>query len=549
MQEYNQQTNEDDDVVHHDLYLSRPQMRAILADPKELYLHTGRRTGKTTEVISHLTANRVEDMPKAAFLMMGRTYKQVLTRTLPGTIQGWAKRGYIEDIHYVIGKRPPSDWPKAFGAPVDFKHYISFYTGTGFHIGSQDRPGLVNSLTVWGIFGDESKLLLEDRFKEDAMPTNSGPLHYFPDNPHNRCIVLTSSMPPMPDGKWLVDMEKRMDKKQIETIIRIAHTIEVLKEELLRKPEHHARLTRKITGLTKFLNKLRKNSVMYEEASTFANVHVLGLDYLKQERSVLKNFFKTEILSLRQDAPEGGFYANMSTKNFYTDFNYTHYDRYSHKNIQSNSLGDNDCVKSQPLIIGMDFGPNFNCIVTGQRFDGQHKLKYINAHWAGLKKIVDDVVEDWCDYYEYHPTKEVIFHHDKTGNNKTGLEKDTYAERVMRILRRRGWNVDQKTIGGANPRHLQKYLLWNLALPGNDHKFPTIQINQDNCEQLKVSMENSLVVEKQGMVSKDKSIERRASVPPEDATHLSDAADTIILGEYEHLLREIDVHHPGILIR
>ena len=548
------------EINSEDLYLNIPQMRVLLADPKELYFHAGRRLGKSTEVIAHLTAKRVHDMPRASFLMMGRTYKQVLTRTLPGTIKGWNKRGYHEGTHYVIGTRPPANWPKAMNAPVkDWTHFISWYTGAGFHIGSQDRAGLVNSLTVWGIFGDESKLLLEERFKEDAMPTNSGETHIFKDCPHNRTVVLTSSMPSMPEGKWLFDMEKRMNVKQIEAILKVAIYIEEIKAEAA-KPEiqHYPQALKektykyfasKLAKYTKVLRTLRHNSVMYEEASTIANVQILGTDYIKQQKATLKNFFKPEILSIRSATAEDNFYNTISSNNFYTDVDYSHYDKFSYKTVQVNSLGDRDCVKSKPLIIGMDFGAKFNCIITAQRFDSINTLKFINNHYAGQHKLVDDVVRDWCKYYQYHPTREVIFHHDRTGNNRTGLDKETYAERVMRILRSHNWEVSQRTEGGANPRHLEKYLLWNLSLPGKDTKYPFILFNLENCEQLKISMENSKTIDKDGVISKDKSIERRQSVPPEDATHLSDAADTIIYGEYYNTLDECNLDYAGVIIR
>lgn len=535
----------------HDLYLNIPQMRCILADPKELFAHMGRRLGKSTEIIAHLTSNRVHDMPRAAFLLMGRTYKQVLTRTLPGTVHGWEKRGFYEDVHYVIGRKPPPEWPKAFGAPVkDYKHYISWYTGTGFHIGSQDRPGLVNSLTVWGIFADESKLLLEERFKEDAMPTNSGPKHYFKDSPHNQTLVLTSSMPSLPDGKWLLEMEKRMNPKQIEEIIKLAIYLEEAKADYNDPKNEYfrPRILKKISTLQHLLNLKRQNSVMYIEASTIANIHVLGADYIRNQRNILKKFFVPEILSLRPESTEGGFYANLTKKNFYVDFDYSYYDKFNHRKVSESAMGDRDCVKSQPLIMGMDFGAKFNCIVTAQRFDSINTIKFIKNHYVGSPRIVDDVVNDWCDYYQHHPRKQVEFHHDKTGNNKTGLDRETYAERVMRILRHRGWEVNQHTMGGSNPRHLKKYLLWNLSFPGKDMRFPIVQINQENCAQLKVSMENSLVKEREGVLSKDKRIEQKDAIPPEDATHLSDAADTIMLGEYEHLLTDDDlsIAHIGV---
>lgn len=539
-----------------DLYLNIPQLQCILADPKELYANMGRGLGKSTEIIAHLTANRVYDMPKAGFLIMGRTYKQILTKTLPATIDGWSKRGFVEGVHYVIGEKPP--WNvKAFGAPVkDFTHFISFYTGTGFHLGSQDRQGLVNSLTVWGIFGDESKLLLEERFKEDAMPTLRGNLNAFPDNPHNRSIVLTSSMPPLPDGQWLYDMEKRMNENKMRAIINLAWFVEDLKARYAEAGEYFKpRIAKKIGVYERKLNKWRLDKdgqVMYVEASSLANIHILRPDYILQQKEILKGKFRTEILNLRPKRGESLFYANLAPRHFYTDFNYPYLDRFNYKNIKENDncQGDNDLVKSNPLIIGMDFGPNFNCIVTAQKVVSLREIRFLKNHWVKSPKIIDHVCQEWCDYYHTHSNRDLTFYYDNTGNNRQANSDITYAQQAAAVFRRNGWNVSLRTIGGSNPQHDKKHLLWNLMLLEEDKSFYRVRINESNASDLKHSMEFAPSKEDtNGKTRKDKSSEKKPTVPPEEATHLSDAADTIVFGEFQNALDLIDNVYYDVIIR
>jgi len=536
-----------------DLYLNIPQMQCLLADPKELYANMGRGLGKSTEIIAHLTANRVQDMPKAGFLIMGRTYKQILTKTLPATVDGWSKRGLIEGVHYVIGEKPP--FPvKAFGAPVkDFTHFISFYTGTGFHLGSQDRAGLVNSLTVWGIFGDESKLLMEDRFKEDAMPTLRGNLNVFAGNPHNRCVVLTSSMPPLPEGQWLYDMEKRMDPKKIEAIINLSWFVETLKAEYQETNEFFKpRIAKKIKLYERKLNQWRQGSVMYIEASSLANIHILRPDYIAQQRDILKGKFRTEILNFRPMKGESLFYANLGPQHFYTDFNYNHFDRFTYKTAAQNDncLGDNDLVKNQPLIIGMDFGANLNSIVTAQRIESLKEMRFLKNHFVKPPKIIDHVCEDWCDYYSSHSNRDLSFYYDSTGNNRQANTDLTFSDQATRIFEKHGWNVTRKTIGGSNPQHDKKYLLWNLMLLEKDRALYKVRINESNAAELKHSMEFAPAKEdSNGKVVKDKASERKKSVPAEEATHLSDAADTIIFGEFRSALDSFGSSYYDIKVR
>ncbi len=545
------------DTQTNDLYLNIPQMQCILADPKELYAHMGRGLGKSTEIIAHLSANRVYDMPRAGFLIMGRTYKQILTLTLPATIVGWEKRGLIEGVHFVVGEKPP--WNvKAYGAPVkDYTHFISFYTGTGFHLGSQDRAGLVNSLTVWGIFGDESKNFIEDRLKEDAMPTLRGSLNAFQGNPHNRCIVLTSSMPSLPDGQWLFDMEKRMNAKKMQAIINLAWFVEDLKAQFNEAGEYFKpRIAKKIALYQRKLNKWRLDKdgqVLYMESSSLANIHILRPDYILQQKEILKGKFNTEILNLRPKRGESLFYANLAPRHYYTDFNYAYLDRFNHKNIKENDdcEGDNDRVKGVPLIIGMDFGPNFNCIVTVQKVESLREIRFLKNHWVKSPKIIDHVCQEWCDYYRKHNTRELTFYYDNTGNNPQANSDLTYAQQAASVFRANGWDVTFKTIGGSNPQHDKKHLLWNLMLLEQDRGLYKIRINESNASDLKHSMEFAPAKEdSKGKTRKDKDSEKKKTIPPEEATHLSDAADTIIFGEFRNALDLLDVSsYYDILVR
>lgn len=66
-------------------YLNEAQARVILIDPKIFVIIAGRRLGKSSEIIAHPLSNRVFDMPGSSWLLLGRTYKQILERTLPAT--------------------------------------------------------------------------------------------------------------------------------------------------------------------------------------------------------------------------------------------------------------------------------------------------------------------------------------------------------------------------------------------------------------------------------------------------------------------------------
>ena len=512
-------------------YLNEAQARVILIDPKIFVIIAGRRLGKSSEIIAHPLSNRVFDMPGSSWLLLGRTYKQILERTLPATKTGWAKRGYYEDTHYVIGKKPPKNWPRPKIEPSDWGHTIAWITGTVMPIGSQDREGLVNSLTCHGLAADEAKLLNQKRFQEDALPVVSAPISQFPDSPHNRSIMLCSSMPSLPDGQWLLDYAKLMDKEQIDIILALAVKIELEKEKFhaCENRQVKANLAVKIRRMQEQLRLLRMNSVYYGEASTLANLPILGWDYIEQQQAILGDKFKQEILNLRPRT-DSAFYAKMTDRHWISMADYSAIDTLGFSGSKDFTCLCDRYDRDAPLLIGMDFGANINCIVTAQRSREINMIRFIAEHWLKFPYIQDDVAVKWCRYYEPHKCKKVTFYYDNTGNNRPGNARITRADQVKKILESHGWEVIKGTEGGANVLHDHKHRLINSALDEKTPSLPSLRFNEANLECTRESMMYARAIESKNVIKKDKSSERKP-IPQEYATHLSDALDTILIGE------------------
>ena len=187
--------------------------------------------------------------------------------------------------------------------------------------------------------------------------------------------------------------------------------------------------------------------------------------------------------------------------------------------------------RDAPLLIGMDFGANINCMVTAQRSQEVNMIRFLAEHWLKDPYIQDDVVEKWCRYYEPHKCKEVTFYYDNTGNNRTGNTRITRADQVTKILEKHGWKVTQGTKGGANVLHDHKHRLINSALDEKTPSLPALRFNEANLECTRESMMYARAIEgSNNVIKKDKSSERK-NIPQEYATHLSDALDTILIGE------------------
>src|SRR5581483_6810433 len=125
------------------LTLNKPQIRASLAKWLILVLIWSRGTGKSTFIawIIHLI---VRFMPRSCSTVIGRTYHQIMTRTMPSTIASLERLGYYKDVHYFIGKRPPKtwNWPEPYEPPLSYDYVMIWYNGTAFEFVSQDREGM-----------------------------------------------------------------------------------------------------------------------------------------------------------------------------------------------------------------------------------------------------------------------------------------------------------------------------------------------------------------------------------------------------------------------
>ena len=104
------------------------------------------------------------------------------------------------------------------------------------------------------------------------------------------------------------------------------------------------------------------------------------------------------------------------------------------------------------------------------------------------------------------------------------------------MLRLAGWQVYNKTPNTNNPSHILKFRLLNDILEENNKILPFVRINEDNCPNLIVSMENAGLKQKKDSFEKDKSSERSKKIAQEHATHLSDCFDYLLWWKYAYLL-------------
>ena len=90
-----------------EVVLNAAQLAAVLAvtvlKKTKIFLEWGRGTGKSF-ILAFFMKEMVKQMPGACFALVGSTYQQILSRTLPSTKKGLAVLGLYEGYDYVVEK-------------------------------------------------------------------------------------------------------------------------------------------------------------------------------------------------------------------------------------------------------------------------------------------------------------------------------------------------------------------------------------------------------------------------------------------------------------
>ena len=184
------------------VYFNKPQLLTQYIGAKTTVIVAGRRTGKTDSIVSPFVLRNMQRMPSSTGGIVVPTFKHGLTNTLPGLLAAWKRWGYINGVHYVVGRKPPKSFSKPITEPADYEHVITFYNGSVAIIISQDRPGSSNSLTLSWLLIDEAKFIDYNKLKDETLPANGGIRSYFGHHSFNHSMMVLSDMPQTTKGSW-----------------------------------------------------------------------------------------------------------------------------------------------------------------------------------------------------------------------------------------------------------------------------------------------------------------------------------------------------------
>lgn len=524
------------------IYFNNPQLLTLLIGANTSVIVAGRRTGKTDSIAAPFALRNMQRMPGSTGGVVVPTFKHGLTNTLPGLLAAWKRWGFLNGLHYVVGRRPPKSFKQPIIEPNDYEHVISFYNGSCAVIISQDRPGSSNSLTLSWLLVDEAKFIDYQKLKDETLPANGGIKSHFGCHSFNHSMMVLSDMPQTQKGSWFLHYRDKMDTDLIRTIEGTVFEIWRTKQRVRSLNGRGEAVPPYLKGylrrLDRNLNQLRSVAVYYREYSSIENLQLLGENYIKQmKRDLTPLTFQTSILCQRIGIAKDGFYSSMREGHKYDASEFAQLDEYYQNTIVSpngmpvkiDSRSDADVQPDRPICIGMDYNANINWIVAGQP-DGR-RLNIIKSFYVKFERKIPALVEDFCRYYAEHRNKTVVFYYDATalGSNYAVNEQD-FRWVVVHEFERHGWQVEPVYIG--NPmRHDEKYLLINQGFAGKQRLMPFF--NRQNNDDLILAIQAAGVSRGRNGFRKDKGGEKLAESEEnllEHRTDGTDAFDTLYIG-------------------
>ncbi|MEM9928520.1 MAG: hypothetical protein AAF840_01750 [Bacteroidota bacterium] len=489
-----------------------PQVFAAYTPQQMRVLEWGRGTGKTT-TLAGTVYRCVREMPRSTGLFIVPNYQFALSHIIGSLVKGLEMYGLYQNLHYFISEKPPRKWRKSWGRayepPQDYKHYVTFWNGTGMHLISHDVPSAGRGLNSDWIIGDEAALLDPAKLQENTDPTRRGTNQFvFGNCPLLGLRMYVSSTPITPQGRWMFKLE----------------------DQARQQPD----------------------KIMYHRATCQYNLHNLRPGYLEDAKAIAYNswVFNAEYMGIRPRFTKDSFYPLFdSDKHCYREKTVDG-EQYHLLTETTNCRGDLDLTRGVPLILGMDWGASINCLTVNQYLRSINEYRTLKDMFVlgEDQKIQDDLFKEFHEYYEPHQGSCKIIHlwYDNTGNLKTGNTRQTRAQQAKTQLEGLGWQVELKTLGLVNPRHEAKYNLWTQVHREDNPRLPRYRVNFYRTRNLQASMANAQTKEgRNGEIKKDKSIEKKKGIDRQHATDLSDANDAPMYGMFGHLMYSDGMALPG----
>lgn len=529
-------------------FFNKMQREGMVLSAHSEYYVCARGTGKSEGLDARKLLQCVWAMPGSTGGLISPSYSKAWGNTLPAICHALKEWGYIQNIHYYVGRKAPeaAGYKKPKREPLRdaWSNCIHFWNGTVLVVLSFAQGMSANSMSLDWLIGPEAKFLDYDKIKSEINPANRGNKNDFGYSPLHHSVLFTTDMPTSKKGRWILDKESEMSAHHIQTIRELYKEI----KQYEKLPDQNEYVQRQIKELRRDLDiarryqapvisqngKKREYTVYYGEYDIIDNLEVVGEDYIWQmQRDSPDLIFRTAFMNERLFRVPNGFYSALDDDiHFYIPTDPSGANLIGFDGLKKESetcLTDYDLDMYAPLHVGFDSNAAISSVAVGQVHDRQ--LKTIKSLFVKTPLKLQDLVNKFCKYYSFKPIKEVVFYYDQTFTWTTGTTSDSYADTIIKYFQLNGWNVTPVYIG-LQPRHDWRHEKIDLALKGDpDYLYPTF--NLLNNEYLKLAMEQTGIKQGKDGFEKDKSPEKlpdSPEYPDETKTHITDAWDTLFVG-------------------
>jgi hypothetical protein len=152
-------------------------------------------------------------------------------------------------------------------------------------------------------------------------------------------------------------------------------------------------------------------------------------------------------------------------------------------------------------------------------------------------KTIDDLADEFIEYYRMHQYKRVYQWGDKSGNDVKANNKLNYFEQFADRLIAKGWSVYRQKVGDVE--HMERHRFISNLHAEEDKRFPRIRYST-RCTDLRIALESTQINKDD---KKDKTSEDpKSGIKPEHATHYTDAHDYRIY----HALKSFESKDYGV---
>ena len=526
-------TNENEELQQpiKELTLPKPHYLTRLIRANETYMLAGRGTFKTSRGIALYVVDMIYEMPRSTGVLVGLSFEHLGDNTIPPLLQAFEEFGFEHGVHYVIGKRPPKEWPRPFGGILNDKydHVISWHNGTCIYLVSLVKKASANGISAqWGCF-DEAKFMDERVLIDEIFPIFRGNEEtkklFSRSSGYLSKFFATDKKADPVKIKWLLNKRKQVNQKLVDIVITLQLHLNELKMQYEAVGENKRQiLRREIFEIETRLSNLRQKLVYVAEVSAYDVLYAHGESWLKDKRRNTKSH-DFSVTYENADPIKPG-------ESFYPDFNPSLH-VYEH---------DEDYDTNRPLIFVTDYqhsiAPISVCQISKLPEENKPSLNYINNLYAmpdldleglteeerlqAVEGELQEAVQLFCDTYANHAYKKVYYIFDQTATGKR-VNADQYFIMVKKILKRNKWKVIYIYTAEA-PEHYMKHQDTREWLTEKDEDCMPIRISY-KCTKLIISITGSGATTKNGKTQKVKADEKHTTLNQSETTHFSDTFD------------------------